>query len=511
MRIDKVYIKEFKNLKEFSVELDTEQLTNVFIGKNGAGKSNFIEALVIIFRDLDLKTVTIEFSYEIEYYCKNVTVNIKNDSKSRKQLFYINHNKVTKKAFYEKWHTNESYLPEHVFAYYSGPSNRLEKHFSKHQKQFYNALLNGDDQVLRPLFYARMIHSNFVLLAFFSFYDRESLDFLREYLNISSIESILFVLKKPTWNKKGVYRKDEFWGARGVVRSFLDDLYRLSLAPIKEDMVYEEGFSSIHCEVTYLYIKDQEKLMDLAKHYHNNTEFFKFLESTYLSDLIKEIRIKVKKTDGTVITFNELSEGEQQLLMVLGLLKFTKSKESLFFLDEPDTHLNPMWKFDYLSLIRRVVGENDNSQIFISTHDPIVIGGLKKEAVTIFEHDKNITTVRRPDVDPKGMGVAGLLTQMFDLPTTLDLETQRQLDRKRQLTYKVNRTTDEDIELKRLTKELEQLGFSHSVRDPLYEKFIEKLFSRPEYQNIDVSQEQLPDMSALMDEIMREILEEEKK
>lgn len=28
MRIDKVYIKEFKNLKEFSVELDTEQLTN---------------------------------------------------------------------------------------------------------------------------------------------------------------------------------------------------------------------------------------------------------------------------------------------------------------------------------------------------------------------------------------------------------------------------------------------------------------------------------------------------
>lgn len=55
----------------------------------------------------------------------------------------------------------------------------------------------------------------------------QSLDFLREYLNISSIESILFVLKKPTWNKKGVYRKDEFWGARGVVRSFLDDLYRL--------------------------------------------------------------------------------------------------------------------------------------------------------------------------------------------------------------------------------------------------------------------------------------------
>lgn len=197
--------------------------------------------------------------------------------------------------------------------------------------------------------------------------------------------------------------------------------------------------------------------------------------------------------------------------MVLGLLKFTKSKESLFFLDEPDTHLNPMWKFDYLSLIRRVVGENDNSQIFISTHDPIVIGGLRKEAVTIFEHDNNVTSVRKPDIDPKGMGVAGLLTKLFDLPTTLDLETQHQLDRKRQLTYKKKRTVDEERELMLLTKELEQLGFSHSVRDPLYEKFIEKLFSRPEYQSIDVSKEQLSDMSLLMDEIMLEVLEEEKK
>jgi len=35
------------------------------------------------------------------------------------------------------------------------------------------------------------------------------------------------------------------------------------------------------------------------------------------------------------------SEGEQQLLLVLGLLKFTAEEEALFLLDEPDTHLNP--------------------------------------------------------------------------------------------------------------------------------------------------------------------------
>ena len=54
-----------------------------------------------------------------------------------------------------------------------GPSNRLEKHFAKHQKQFYRALLDGDNETLRPLFYARLIHSNFVLLAFFSFFEEK--------------------------------------------------------------------------------------------------------------------------------------------------------------------------------------------------------------------------------------------------------------------------------------------------------------------------------------------------
>lgn len=39
--------------------------TSVFIGRNGAGKSNLLEAIIIIFRDLDLNVQTKEFSYSI--------------------------------------------------------------------------------------------------------------------------------------------------------------------------------------------------------------------------------------------------------------------------------------------------------------------------------------------------------------------------------------------------------------------------------------------------------------
>jgi len=80
----------------------------------------------------------------------------------------------------------------------------------------------------------------------------------------------------------------------------------------------------------------------------------------------------MKNADG-ILTFKELSEGEQQLLTVLGLLKFTQDEESLFLLDEPDTHLNPAWKLKYLNLIEQVVGKPKASHLIISTHDPLVM------------------------------------------------------------------------------------------------------------------------------------------
>lgn len=509
MRIDSLTIDDFKNLKNFHIDIDETQLTSVFIGRNGAGKSNLLEAIVIIFRDLDLAVQTIEFSYEIEYRCSSLSIKVKSNKDEKIRYFEVDGEAITRAAFYRM---RDQVLPAHVFAYYSGPSNRLEKHFAKHQKKFYDAMIAGKEETIRPLFYARLIHSNFVLLAFFSFFEEHNQDFLRKYFDIDAVESVLFVLKKADWVKGKGHSKAAFWGASGVVRNFLDSLYTYALAPIKETASFEEGIKTVKKEVTYLYLKDLDKLQEFASQYGNNTEFFKHLESTYISDLIQEVRIKVRKTDGAIITFNELSEGEQQLLMVLGLLKFTRSKESLFLLDEPDTHLNPAWKFDYLNLIKEIVGQSESSQVIISTHDPIVIGGLSKEAVTIFERSIDGTTVKTPEVNPKGMGVAGLLTSdLFGLPTTLDPDTQGSLDRRRQLLYKQERTPDEEIELYELTEELENLGFTRTTRDPLYDKFIERLFSRPEYQDVPLTDKERKEMAELTNAILDEILEEEKQ
>jgi predicted ATP-dependent endonuclease of OLD family len=410
MRVDKLSIDYFKNLRDINIDIDESQSISVLIGLNGSGKSNLIEALSIIFRDLDLEVLTPEFSYTIDYQCGGKKIRIISDKE--KKNYYVDNKEITKVAFYRG---RSVHLPRNVFAYYSGTSRRLESHFDKHEGIFYRRLLNDDDRVLRRMFYARLIHSQFVLLVFFSLINElieETQDegLLKKYLDVVDLESVLFILKEPEWKKGKGHPKSVFWGARGVVRSFLDLLYPFTLAPLKETVTVKQGRSSGKKELTYLFLKDQQQLLAFARNFSDNSEFFKHLESMYLSDLIEEIHIKMKKADGRVITFNELSEGEKQLITVIGLIKFTKEQDTLFLLDEPDTHLNPAWKFDYLDLIEKYCGKTDNSQFIISTHDPILISGLNKESVLIFERNENETLVKNPDIDPRGLGIAGILT-----------------------------------------------------------------------------------------------------
>lgn len=516
MRIDKLWIKDFKNLKDFEINFDEEQLTTVLIGHNGTGKSNLIEAIVIIFRNLDLGKPP-EFSYGLTYYCRNNRIQIKAEADKK-----LNHTGVTvngKNISFSKFvkFSDKRYLPNYVFAYYSGHSNRLESHFDVHQKNFYKDLLQNKEKPLRPLFYTRLIHSQFVLLSYFSFSDEKSREFLKKYLDIAGLESVLFILKKPPWKSKDGDKR--FWNARGVVQGFLSILYDQALAPIyKTERISMEYNKKRNQDHLYLFIPNEESLKNIAQIYGNNREFFKVLESTYISDLIYEVQIKVKKINSNdIIMFKELSEGEQQLLTVLGLLKFTKDEESLFLLDEPDTHLNPAWKLGYLNLLEEVVGKQETSHILICTHDPLLIGGLLRNQVQIFKKSGSTGQIiaTPPEYDPRGMGVAALLTsELFGLSTTLDLETQKKLDRKRELYLKSlesELTHEENEEMRMLADELGSLDFTRTIRDPLYDKFVRAIMSRDDFKKPVLTPEERRKQDQIAQEIINEILEEEKQ
>ncbi|AWW30144.1 hypothetical protein DN752_08430 [Echinicola strongylocentroti] len=531
MRIDKVYIENFKNLHQFTIDLDETKMQTVLLGENAAGKSNFLEALVIIFRDLELGVAT-PFNFEIEYQCKNEFLKavggpntkggyaVYEGQASKEGTINFSKKPISKSTISKD---KFSYLPRYVFAYYSGVSDRLLEHFDPHQNMFYRDLLAGVDDPMRPLFYARLIHSHFVLMAFYAFSQPEVNEFLEDYLDIIGLESILFVIKKPNWNRNN--KVLDFWGAKGVVREFLEDLYDAAMAPISTTETVRKDFrKSQKEEHLFLYISNQEKLEKIAKKYGNNAEFFKRLESTYISDLILEVRVKVKKRHvGGEITFKELSEGEQQLLTVLGLLRFTKEEESLILLDEPDTHLNPLWKWKYMNLLEEVVQKPETSQIIMTTHDPLVIGGLTKEEIRIFytekskdEEDKELMLVKTmaPDFDPKGLGVAGILTsEFFNLPAAMDEDTFLELTRKRELEVldRENKLDENDkIELQELVAKLSKIGFDKVQRDPLYDKFIQAVYKNPDLKKAPSNKEEREEQNQKMAELIKQLMDEEK-
>ncbi len=476
MRLDRLHIRSrFKNLCDFRIDFDEASEMTVLVGRNGTGKSNLLEALTIIFRDLDLG-VRPAFSYELRYLCRGHTIIVDADPERQTQRGYeltADAEKLAWKTFHDS--PMREYLPNFVFGYYSGPGNRMEGHFERHQESFYRQLLNNIDQPLRPLFFARPVHSQFVLLAFFLDPDPEVAKFLSEHLWIEDFDYALFIMREPPWTSK--QGDPRFWNARGVVRDFLNWLYELALAPCRLKLRVPAGFKKQQSlEHLYLFLPDLEHVRGLASHYGAQQDFFKALESTYISKLISEVRINVRarKVDGS-LTFRELSEGEQQLLMVLGLLRFTREDESLFLLDEPDTHLNPAWSVQYLKFLREIGGAQKNSHVIMATHDPLVISGLERSQVQILRRDDDTgrIEVQQPESDPKYMGVpALLLSEVYGLRSVLPPATMQLLDEKRRLAAKPDLTDEDRQALQQLDEKLEEADLLADNRDPMYRDFV---------------------------------------
>lgn len=483
MRIDKVHIKtRFKNLEDFQIDIDAGERETVLLGLNATGKSNFLEALVRIFRDLDFELTPI-FDFYLKYECKGHQVEI--DVNKQLYQFTIDGTKLKSKIIFFK--NKNEYLPKHIFVYYSGINNRMRELFNPHLKKYYDSITKDEANYSKfkeipRLFLVDNIHGSMALIAFYLFKHRESdtIKFLAEELGIKDFGSALFVLKKPQWAKKSL-QSDMFWGAKGLVRRFLEDLFRFSLAPIHhEETIYVDYKSNEKQERWYLYIKDKQTFSDLKDlKYTDKVDFFNALNSLEISDLVHELHVNVVKKEGnTEIPNKELSEGEKQLLTVLGMLRFTRDDDALILLDEPDTHLNPIWKWKYLEYIDRVVEKPKSTQILFCSHDPLVIGAMEKNQVRIFKRDhiNGKTHITEPIRDPKGLGVAGILTSdMFDLPSTLDTDTQNLLNERNELLFKESEgqiSSSEEKRLKELYEILNNAGFSQVFKDPLYTEFI---------------------------------------
>ncbi len=535
MRLHWLWIGEYKNLKDVTIDFDQEEWITVVIGWNGTGKSNVLEAVATLFRDLIMgenenkEKNKPSFPYRIKYQCRNNFIYINADPKRAKNSYQIHvaveendesqeiinqgsifdiESEAQNENFGESISPNQfrnnqdQYLPKYIFGYYSGESERMKKVFRKYLTKYDEKLRTGEDPGFKRLFYALPVHSQFVLLAFIHQQDKVVRDFLDNQLGLdpdSGIDSILFVLRQPSWNsKEGDTR---FWNARGVVSNFLSRLYDVSLAPIRITRQVDVSlWNKKRLEFLYLYLKDLDALHRLIGQ-QTPKEFFRDLESTYVSELIEEVRIRVKlrNNDGSV-TFRELSEGEQQLLTVLGLLRFTAEEESLFLLDEPDTHLNPSWSVNYLRYLEKFVGIDkaslESCHVVMTTHNPLAIAELLKKQIQILKRktDDLSISVTPPEIDPRGMGYAAIVTSdMFGLAAAIDRPTLELLEKKRELTIKEEPLNDyERSDLEEVNQKLEGYGFGYETRDPIYSEYLRARYEYDSAQEITQKMSNLP-------------------
>lgn len=516
MRIDRVYIDGFRNLKDVEADFDEGCLTTVIIGQNGAGKSNLIEAIVEIFRHLDPPSSKhvgkLRFTFEIDYIIKGRQVRAGNRDGSTKVT--VDGEPMPMGRFQDG---KDELFPDLVFGYYSGTGRRLEKLFDDHQARYYN-VINKDKpeaeydtaRTARRLFYCRPVHGVFALLCHFAKPSgkADSSNLLSEKLGIMGFHSSLAHFKEPSWFDQDRWRRErseglsppirgrrshkemreqaeDVWGAKGPAGICARALRERAFHPLAVAGKVVDDYRDTPKEEAQLacFLRDKAALQKFAARYETDQEMFAALEAVDISDLFREMLVWVTRegNDSGDVSFSDLSDGERQLLMVLGLIRVSRGKEALFLLDEPDTHLNPAWQLTYLELIKEwteVAADKDRCQIIMTSHNPLTIASLEASEVRIMAvRENSAVTLAEPIIDPRGLGFSGVLTDIFGLPSTLDKPTQIKIDRRNTLAAQEELSPALAKEFEKINAELRHLGFLYEERDKLYSRFLRELDS----------------------------------
>jgi ABC-type cobalamin/Fe3+-siderophores transport system ATPase subunit len=544
MRLDRVYIDGFKNLKDVEIDFDESRLTTVIIGQNGAGKSNLIEAITDVFRFTDLNRQEPRFRYEVDYRIGNHSVRLSN--RNGRATILVDNEAISRKSFEE---SQSKYFPDLVFGYYSGGSRKLESLFDSHQRRYYGVINKEADaqnyeraRSERRLFYCRPIHGVLSLLTFFAFPDPTVSRLLREKLKITKFHSALAHFKEPTWFVHDTWKRaqaggtagagrgrrssDELanqardlWGAKGPAgiggRSLFDAAFHplaLSGKVIDDYRDKQQVEAQLAC-----FLRDGDALAKVASVFKADEDMFTALEALDISDLFRDMLVWVERGDDVSgdVSFADLSDGERQLLMVLGLIRISRNKRALFLLDEPDTHLNPAWQHTYLELIQQWAGETTNEEdrhIVLTSHNPLTISALERQEVRVMHTaEDGRVSVSAPYADPRGMGFTATLTEIFGLPSSLDHETQRKLDERNALARIEKRTENQEKKLIEINDTLSRLGFMFEDREPLYQDFLRAWHDARYADKPPLSPDELQKRHSAMSALIKELMAKQEK
>lgn len=486
MRLKKLkLLSSFRGLpKGYEINFSQENNSKLFldpicfIGLNGSGKSNVLEAISEIFyyledyskaKKTEQKTFSTSFGFLIEYFlppqttydvgllfgifpdktiddlAKRKKVEIRKDIKELPQLkvSYFEHNRFVSRTSNIDIST---VLPRNVLGYSSGMNELLSNPFIRMDFEYYSELKTKTNEAvfatlgINRLYYLNYSSSKLVSVCNFIF-DEDSILPIKTALGISSLESFsirLSLTKKkaekdflPSELNKAIFsfqKIDPLFEELDNVSSKLIDKRKYSF-DFKINEVTRQAFieefktPQILFRILYYFQilnleligkKTVDKVHNtMAKSRDNLSDLIPKKEKDKLIFIIDNIAFK-KNDTSQKIYFKQLSDGEHQLLHVLGSISMFDEKTTLFLLDEPTTHFNPEWKSEFMYLINQVAYNRGNQQeLLITTHSPFLVSDCKKEKV-IRTLNNGKKTYQIPENETYGASIRFLLSKLFN-------------------------------------------------------------------------------------------------
>ena len=408
MRLKFVFISNYKNLKDFSLSFDGDSFIDIFVGKNGSGKSNFFEALIEIFRHIyeyDKEKAELSFNYSIKYDINGIETEITWNAGQ----FNINGRiRAT---------IGMTLLPDNLLIYYSGHNDTVTDLVGRYEKSFRDRIISANLEESRRFLGIGPEYKKLLLAVLLIQKDEnKARKFICHKLGIQklgiqkpgSVELtepvVRIVLERPFYAKNSDFdivnndASDQYWKPKGIAKTFLERLTKCVIHT-PGGMTLSEGFFP-YDQLYILYFdiaRIQQEFADLS-----TQDLFRQFDNLKTLGMLKDISIPIKLSNGSDATITHFSDGQFQSVYIYSIIELFKNKNCLTLLDEPDAFLHPEWQFDFLNQVLDITNTTSkNNHVLMSSHSASTITMADERFINLFnlKDDKIvITKVAKGDV-----------------------------------------------------------------------------------------------------------------
>lgn len=414
MRLRSVSIGRYKNLRDFSLDFTGNEFIDVFVGKNGSGKSNFLEALIEIFDHIygfKAGDAGPGFDYEIMWEIGGAKVRLtwragqlSINGKARQQI-------------------GGTPLPANIIVYYSGQNETVSDLIHRYRDAYRGTVRKANVAAI-PRFIGVGPDYKAVLLALMLMLPEtaRARQYICTKLGIETVGgTVLLTLRRPSVAaKKRAYDPLDdgqlFWGVKGLARGFLDQLVSCITGAFSTGEVYDRANDTyrLNIDVDRFRAAFAETTPD---------DVFCLFNALHVLDMIEDMAIPVRLAGNTEVSSRAFSDGQFQSVYLFAISELFKNRQCLTLLDEPDAFLHPEWQYEFLGQVVAISEEaGRTNHILMSSHSASTIAAKSPARLRIFEvKDNTVTPMQRDKGDIIASLSAGFIA-FTELEARLNIE-----------------------------------------------------------------------------------------